>query len=158
MSLWFASFSSQISVAAPPPAILELLHSFIRRQDIPPGAFPPPPPPQITLHPSLHFQLNRPPPPWPLGARRERRTQSVEFVPVSPCPLKFWGCRFRQPLDVGLAPLEGPLPPPLHRRTLPSSPSPSLPTLTLPLPPTRLALFAIRRESAVRTGVGEGSY
>ena len=54
--------------------------------------------------------------------------------------------------------LEGaPLPSPqCNRRTLPSSHSPSLPTLSLPLPPTPLALSALLREGAAQAGVGNG--
>ena len=62
-----------------------------------------------------------------------------------------------EPPDVGLVPTAlwkcPPIPPNCNWRTLPSSQSPSHPSLSLPLPLTPLGLFAMLREGATQAGV-----
>ena len=65
-----------------------------------------------------------------------------------------------EPPDVGLAPTGvwrvPPNNPHCNWRALPSSQSPSLPALSLRLPPTPLALSAMLRDGAAQSGVGGG--
>ena len=90
---------------------------------------------------------------------------SPQSAPIASIPLFFLPRRYRslntkkeafisslfiwEPPDVGLAPTGvWRVPPPIPHcnwRTLPSRQSSSLPTLSLPLPPTPLALFAMLR-------------